>query len=109
MRGLLLRLTGLAVAGGVVAAVAVAPVAVLAGRTLAAAAGTPVDPGALADPHLPAATTITDATGAPIARLYDQDRDPVPSAMIAPAMKGAIIAVEDRRFLQHGGVDPVGT
>ncbi|MGE3289697.1 MAG: transglycosylase domain-containing protein [Pseudonocardia sp.] len=109
MRRPLLRLAGLAVAGGVVLAAALAPVAVLSGTTLAAAAGAPVDPGALADPHLPAATTITDATGAPIARLYDQDRDPVPSAMIAPAMKGAIIAVEDRRFLQHGGVDPVGT
>ena len=24
-------------------------------------------------------------------------------------MKAAIVAIEDRRFFEHGGVDPVGT
>ena len=57
----------------------------------------------------PAVTTVTDSTGKPIAYLYDQFRVPVPSAQIAPAMKAAIVAIEDRRFFEHGGVDPVGT
>jgi membrane peptidoglycan carboxypeptidase len=57
----------------------------------------------------PAVTTVTDSTGKPIAYLYDQFRVPVPAAEIAPAMKASIIAIEDRRFFEHGGVDPVGT
>ena len=56
-----------------------------------------------------AATTITDSAGNSIAYLYDQFRISVPSAQIAPTVKAAIVAIEDRRFFQHGGVDPVGT
>jgi membrane peptidoglycan carboxypeptidase len=57
----------------------------------------------------PAVTTVTDSTGAPIAYLYDQFRLPVTSATINPSMKAAIVAIEDRRFFDHGGVDPIGT
>lgn len=58
---------------------------------------------------LPSVTTVTDSSGTPIAYLGDQFRVPVASAAIAPAMKAAIVAIEDRRFYEHGGVDPVGT
>ena len=57
---------------------------------------------------LPAMTTVTDRDGAPIAYLYDQNRIPVPSAAIAPAMKAAIVAIEDRRFYTEAGVDIQG-
>ncbi len=57
----------------------------------------------------PAVTTITDSTGAPLAYLYDQFRIPVSNDRIAPAMKAAAVAIEDRRFYDHGGVDPIGT
>jgi membrane peptidoglycan carboxypeptidase len=63
----------------------------------------------LASGQLPQTTTITDAAGAPIAYLFDQNRDPVAADKISPAMKAAIVAIEDRRFYQHQGVDWQGT
>nr|WP_240393826.1 transglycosylase domain-containing protein [Corynebacterium lactis] len=57
----------------------------------------------------PEVTTITDRNDQPIAWLYDQRRINVPSDRIAPAMKQALVSVEDRRFYEHGGVDWKGT
>lgn len=57
----------------------------------------------------PGVTTINDATGKPMAWLYEQRRFPVPSERISPAMKDAIVAIEDRRFWEHSGVDWKGT
>jgi membrane peptidoglycan carboxypeptidase len=55
---------------------------------------------------LPLITTVTDAAGNPIARFFEpnQNRQKVASDKISPAMKAAIIAIEDRRFYQHNGV-----
>ena len=64
---------------------------------------------ALASGELPQTSTITDSAGTPIAYLFDQNRDPVPADRIAPSMKAAIVAIEDRRFYQHQGVDWQGT
>ena len=61
------------------------------------------------DGQLPQTSTITDSAGAPIAYLFDQNRDPVAADQISPAMKAAIVAIEDRRFYQHQGVDWQGT
>jgi membrane peptidoglycan carboxypeptidase len=63
----------------------------------------------LATGQLPLTSTITDSAGQPIAYLFDQNRDPVTADQISPAMKAAIVAVEDRRFYQHQGVDWQGT
>ena len=63
----------------------------------------------LASGQLPQTSTITDSAGSPIAYLFDQNRDPVASDKIAPSMKAAIVAIEDRRFYQHQGVDWQGT
>ena len=68
-----------------------------------------VAPASLLAGNTPDVTTVTDSTGKPIAFLYDQYRTPVPSSQISAAMKAAIVAIEDRRFFEHGGVDPVGT
>ncbi|MEU0529031.1 transglycosylase domain-containing protein [Amycolatopsis tolypomycina] len=54
----------------------------------------------------PLTTTVTDRDGHPIAVLYDQYRLPVTADGISPAMKAAIIAIEDRRFYDEGAVDP---
>jgi membrane peptidoglycan carboxypeptidase len=40
-----------------------------------------------------------------ITSFYDVNRRDVPLAEIAPAMRQAIVAAEDRRFYSHGGVD----
>ncbi|MGP3708444.1 penicillin-binding protein [Gordonia paraffinivorans] len=58
---------------------------------------------------LPEVTTMTDADGKPIAMLFDQYRIQVGYNDISPDMIRAIISVEDRRFLEHDGVDWKGT
>ena len=57
----------------------------------------------------PLVTKITDSQGNVIAFLYSQYRVPVTSKQISPAMKGALISIEDRRFYEHHGVDWKGT
>ncbi|HEY0815760.1 MAG TPA: transglycosylase domain-containing protein [Pseudonocardia sp.] len=63
------------------------------------------------DGPLPLTSVVTDSTGAPLARFFEpnQNRQQVRSDQIAPAMKAAIVAIEDRRFYQHNGVDWQGT
>lgn len=53
-------------------------------------------------------STMLDAKGNVIARFYDRRRIVVPSDKIADTMKAAIVAIEDKRFYQHHGVDPDG-
>ncbi len=58
---------------------------------------------------LPEVTTVTDSTGKPIAQLFDQYRYQVGYNDISQDMIRAIISIEDRRFLEHDGVDWRGT
>lgn len=51
---------------------------------------------------------MLDANGGVIARFYDKQRIVVPSANIADVMKKAIVAIEDKRFYEHDGVDATG-
>ena len=57
----------------------------------------------------PTITTITDVHGTPMAWLYEQRRTNVESDLISDEMKDAIVAIEDRRFWEHSGVDWQGT
>ena len=50
-------------------------------------------------------TKIFSRDGTLIATLFDQNRTPVTINEIAPMMKEAIVAIEDRRFFEHEGVD----
>jgi membrane peptidoglycan carboxypeptidase len=52
---------------------------------------------------------ILAADGSLIANLYDENRVPVALNQIAPAMRQAIVAIEDSRFYQHGAIDLQGT
>jgi penicillin-binding protein 1A len=52
-------------------------------------------------------TTFYSADGRPWFRLDEQRRD-VPLADISPYLQQAVVAVEDRRFFSHPGVDPIG-
>ena len=58
---------------------------------------------------MPTVSTILDAEGNTIAHVYDQYRRPVRYADISDHMKNAIVAIEDKRFYEHGGVDFQGT
>lgn len=53
-------------------------------------------------------TTLYDDQGKPFATFYEQRRILVPLADIPQMLQEALIAVEDSRFYEHFGVDPVG-
>ncbi len=106
-RTAVIRLLGLTVVAGVLLAGLLFPVVAGVGELSGTAASSTTDaaPGLLTG-ILPATSTVTDDHGAPIAYLFDQDRQLVPSAGISVAMKGAIVAIEDRRFFSESGLDP---
>ena len=107
---LVIKLLGLCVVAGVLLAGMVFPFAAGAGIASNTAADTMSSVSAdLAHEQLPSATTVTDSAGTPIAYLYDQNRTPMSPQSIAPAMKAAMVAIEDRRFYDHQGVDWQGT
>lgn len=54
------------------------------------------------------ATTILAADGSQIASIYSENRTRVPLDQMSPYIKDAIVAVEDSRFYEHGGVDATG-
>jgi membrane peptidoglycan carboxypeptidase len=66
-------------------------------------------PSELATPPLPQRSRILDAEGGLIAQFYYENRISVPLGKVSPAMRKAIVAIEDYRFYQHGGVDVRGT
>src|SRR5207245_10920624 len=52
-------------------------------------------------------TTFLSSDGKPWFRL-DEQRHDVPLTEIAPNLQRAVVAVEDRRFFLHPGIDPIG-
>lgn len=58
-----------------------------------------------ADMVLDATTTIETADGEVIGELYTENRDPVPLEEIPDHVQEAFIAIEDRRFFEHWGID----
>ena len=58
---------------------------------------------------LPQTTIIYDAAGNQIATLHGQEnRFPIKIDQVPPIVQSALIAAEDRKFLKHGGIDPLG-
>ena len=52
---------------------------------------------------------VYDARGTSLGVLAnDENRQPVTSSQISPWMKKGTVAIEDRRYYEHGGVDPQG-
>ena len=95
---------------GPLTAVAVLPFGVVAGLGVRAARSTfdglPAD---LATPRTPQTSYLYAADGKTlITTFYDENRTDVPLSAIAPVMRQAIVAAEDSRFYEHGGVDPRG-
>ena len=59
---------------------------------------------------VPQTTVMLDKNGGTIATLWgDQRRTEVTGDKISPAMKSAIVSIEDKRFYEHAGVDYRGT
>src|SRR3712207_4470272 len=66
-------------------------------------------PGELTDQPPAGNTTLLAANGELITSFYRENRAPVTGDRIAEVMKQAMVAVEDARFHEHGGVDVQGT
>ena len=63
----------------------------------------------LEDMPLPEGSTMYASDGKTvIARFYEENRVVTPLSRVAPVMQQAIVAIEDSRFFEHGGVDPKG-
>lgn len=66
------------------------------------------DPRALASlERMPEATVVYDAFGKPVFTIFREQRVRVPLERLSPHLLNAVLAIEDRRFYQHGGVDLV--
>ncbi|MGK5441541.1 transglycosylase domain-containing protein [Micromonospora sp. URMC 105] len=92
---------------GLVLAVAALPGNLLAGVAAKAALGAYGElPAALRTPATPQRSYLYANDGTTLlTTFYDVNRTDVPLAEIAPVMRQAIVAAEDRRFYSHGGAD----
>ncbi|TDC79555.1 penicillin-binding protein [Micromonospora sp. KC606] len=95
------------VLAGLVLAVAALPGNLLAGYAAKAALGAYDDlPAVLATPATAQRSYVYANDGRTLlTTFYDVNRTDVPLAEIAPVMRQAIVAAEDRRFYTHGGAD----
>lgn len=94
---------------GILIALAIAPVAGVSGVAVARTNETmQSDVQDLTNGDTPGVSTILDAKGNPLAYIYEQRRHPVEPDEISDAMKKAVVAIEDRRFYEHEGVDLQG-
>ncbi|HEX6358677.1 transglycosylase domain-containing protein [Actinophytocola sp.] len=110
IRGSLLKIVGLCLLAGALVAGMLLPIVAAAGVVTNQASDTVTALSAeLAQEPPPLVTTITDRNGTQIATLYDQYRIPTKPEEISDEMKWALVAVEDRRFYEHHGVDWKGT
>lgn len=106
---LLLSFVMVAGVGGVLAAGLVLP-GVAAANTVTDVSVTAFNdlPTELEQRALPEKSEILAADGTLLATFYQQNRVVVPLEDIADIMQKAVIAVEDRRFYEHAGVDVAG-
>ena len=64
--------------------------------------------GRALEPAQKPALVVTDSGGRPIARRGDYKEAPVDIATLPAYVPAALIAIEDRRFYSHWGIDPRG-
>ena len=107
-----IRLLGASVLAGVlVAGLGIPAVGAIGLSAKAAANEFNTIPNDLAIPDLAQSSTIYDADGGVIAKVYaqGQNRTSVPLDKISPVMQSALIDIEDHRYYQHGAIDLEGT
>ncbi|MEV4010292.1 transglycosylase domain-containing protein [Nonomuraea angiospora] len=96
--------------GGVLTAALAAPVVSGGGIAAKNVANTFVDlPPAPREEPLDQVTRLLDKDGRTFAQFYEANRTAVPLRAVAPVMRKAIVAIEDARFYEHGGLDVRGT
>ncbi|HEX4788013.1 MAG TPA: transglycosylase domain-containing protein [Actinospica sp.] len=103
---------GLSAMAGVLTAGFLLPLAGSTGLAVKAASDHFEDlPGAFQAPSPPQRTNILAADGSTVAQSWSDygNRISVPMARINPNVPNALIAIEDSRYYQHGGIDLTGT
>src|SRR5262245_50525855 len=53
------------------------------------------------------ATTVLDGKGRQAFTIFKERRIDVPLTEVSPHLRAAIVAIEDQRFYEHGGVDVI--
>ena len=108
LRALLLLLVLSVVAGALTAALSIPTM--LVGTTVVNTARAEFDqiPLDLITPPQPQASKVYMADGSLLTSFSDEYREYVPMDKISPWMQKAQVAIEDRRFYEHGAVDPIG-
>ena len=66
------------------------------------------DTGRLTGPETPLSVTVLAADGSTVADVGEMWGELVPVAEMAPVLPRAVLAIEDRRFFEHGGIDAFG-
>lgn len=61
------------------------------------------------DASLPKRSVMVDRNGTVFATLFEENRISISREQISPVFVDALLATEDTRFYEHGGVDLVGT
>ncbi len=62
----------------------------------------------LTGPETPLAVTVLAADGSEVATVGEMWGELVPAREMAPVLPRAVLAIEDRRFYEHGGIDAFG-
>ncbi|PVE17429.1 transglycosylase domain-containing protein [Arthrobacter sp. Bz4] len=107
--GKMIAFLGISALSGVLAAGLLVPVAAATGTGASASIQffeelpAELERGALAQP-----SRILASDGTLIATLYEENRQPVTLDQVSPNMVNALLAIEDARFYEHGGVDLQG-
>ncbi|OOC52639.1 peptidase [Nocardiopsis sinuspersici] len=109
-KDVLLRLTGTSAVAGLLSAALVMPWVGGAGLVARDSAAAFMDmSGNLEIQPLAERVLLTDADGDPIAEVAERERDVVPLDEMSPWAPAALMAIEDERFYEHGGLDLRGT
>jgi membrane peptidoglycan carboxypeptidase len=105
-----LRIIGYLAGSGVIAGVLAALIAVSAVGLVGMSARNASNwfralPSDLRTPPIPQRSVVLAADGSTLATFYYENRVDVPIAQVSPVMRRAIVAIEDTRFYEHGGLD----
>ncbi|MDI3329584.1 MAG: transglycosylase domain-containing protein [Micrococcus sp.] len=107
--GKILGFLGVSVLAGVLVAGLALPLAATGGATAATGSDLLDEfPAELREEPISVPSRVLAADGTELATFYAENRKPVALEEISPHMQDAIIAIEDERFYEHGGVDPQG-
>ncbi|MDR1151812.1 MAG: penicillin-binding protein [Bifidobacteriaceae bacterium] len=99
----------ISVGGGIVASAMVLPgVVVFQGATETATEMFDALPVELGSEEVAQSSRIYSADGRILATYYEENRRVVPLDEVSQAMQDAVVALEDKRFGEHGGIDIAG-